>query len=138
MFTGGLEARLLRPWHVELLRKAKTRRMYFAYDTPDDYEPLVEVGRLLREGGFTRASCTAACYVLTGYPGDTMERAEERLLKTWNAGFLPFAMLYRNASGQTDSNWRKFQRLWVRPEIICSRMKLWKEPSNDESRVLQQ
>lgn len=123
MFTGGLEARLLRPWHVELLRKAKARRMYFAYDTPDDYEPLVEAGRLLREGGFTKASHVAVCYVLIGYPGDTMDAAQKRLLDTWDAGFLPFAMLYRDKSGNTDSEWRKFQRLWVRPEIICSRMK---------------
>lgn len=123
MFTGGLEARLLRPWHVDLLREARTRRMYFAYDIPDDYEPLVEAGRLLRAGGITKASHTALCYVLIGYPGDTMERAERRLLDTWDAGFLPFAMLYQDEHGNTDSEWRRFQRLWVRPEIICSRMK---------------
>ena len=35
VFTGGLEAKLLQPWHVDLLREAKTERMYFAYDTAD-------------------------------------------------------------------------------------------------------
>ena len=123
VFTGGLEAKLLLPWHVDLLRETKTKRMYFAYDTPDDYEPLVAAGKLLREGGITKASHRAACYVLIGYPGDTMEKAEKRLLDTWAAGFVPFAMLYRDKDGQTNPDWRKFQRVWVRPEIICSRLK---------------
>ena len=60
VFTGGLEAALLRPWHVELLREVKAARMYFAYDTPGDYEPLVQAGRLLRDGGITKASQRAA------------------------------------------------------------------------------
>jgi hypothetical protein len=56
VFTGGLEAVLLRPWHVKLLREVKAARMYFAYDTPSDYEPLAEAGRILRDGGITKAS----------------------------------------------------------------------------------
>lgn len=122
-FKGGLEARLLRPWHVDLLRKVKAKRMYFAYDTPDDYEPLVQAGRLLREGGISQASHRAACYVLIGYKGDTMDAADKRLRDTWRAGFVPYAMLYRGESGETDPEWRKFQRLWVRPEIVISQLK---------------
>ena len=56
VFTGGLEARLLKSWHVDLLRTVKPKRMYFAYDTPDDYEPLIQAGQLLREGGITKTS----------------------------------------------------------------------------------
>lgn len=123
VFTGGLEARLLRSWHVDLLRKAKAKRMYFAYDTPDDYEPLVAAGRLLRDGGITQASHRAACYVLIGYPGDNMDAANTRLYDTWAAGFIPYAMLYKDETGATDPAWRKFQRLWVRPAIIMSQLK---------------
>lgn len=123
VFTGGLEANLLRAWHVDLLREMKTKRMYFAYDTPDDYEPLVAAGRLLRAGGITQASHRAVCYVLIGYPGDTMDAAEKRLRDCWSAGFFPYAMLYKNESGATDPAWRKFQRLWVRPAIIMSQLK---------------
>lgn len=122
VFTGGLEAKLLRSWHVELLRQSKARRMYFAFDTPGDYEPLVEAGKLLRDGGITKASHKAKCYVLIGYAGDTMDAAEQRLRDTWAAGFVPYAMLYKNEAGDTDAQWRKFQRLWVRPEIILSRL----------------
>lgn len=123
LFTGGLEARLLRPWHVDLLRSVRATRMYFAYDTPEDYEPLVAAGHLLRQGGISAASHRAACYVLIGYPGDTMEAAERRLADTWRAGFLPYAMLYRDNTGNTDGAWRKFQTSWIRPVSIVAQMR---------------
>ncbi|MDR1021211.1 MAG: hypothetical protein LBL73_10670, partial [Synergistaceae bacterium] len=123
VFTGGLEAALLRPWHVELLREVKAARMYFAYDTPEDYEPLVLAGRLLRDGGITKASHRAACYVLIGYPTDTPDAAGARLRAAWEAGFVPYAMLYRDGTGAADADWRRFQRAWVRPEIVLCRLK---------------
>ena len=123
IFTGGLEAKLLRPWHVELLREVKTKRLYCAYDTPDDYEPLVAAGKLLTAAGFTRESRKPNCYVLIGYPGDSFDKAEKRLRDTWAAGFAPYAMLYRNGAGETAADWRKFQRLWVRPQILFTTLK---------------
>lgn len=123
VFTGGLEARLLKPWHVELFRESKTHRMYFAYDSPSEYEPLVEAGKLLRDGGITKASNYAKCYVLIGYKGDTFEKAEKRLRDTWAAGFVPYAMLYRDKSGEVSKEWSDFQRLWVRPQIVMSKLK---------------
>jgi hypothetical protein len=123
VFTGGLEAALLRPWHVDLLRDVRAARMYFAYDTSDDLEPLVQAGRLLRDGGITKASHRAACYVLVGFAGDTMDAAGARLRTAWEAGFVPYAMLYRDETGAVDSSWRRFQRAWLRPEIVISRLK---------------
>ncbi|MBB6219020.1 radical SAM superfamily enzyme YgiQ (UPF0313 family) [Anaerosolibacter carboniphilus] len=115
IFSGGLEAKILKNWHVDLLREVKPKQMFFAYDTPDDYEPLVEAGRKLLQAGFTTASHTLRCYVLMGYKGDTFEKAEKRLIDTIKAGFMPFAMLYKDADGKEDSNWAKFRSLWVRP-----------------------
>ena len=109
--------------HVDLLRQVKAKRMYFAYDTADDYEPLLAAGKLLQAGGITRQSHRARCYVLIGYQGDGFEAAEKRLLDTWAAGFAPYAMLYKNEDGQTDPEWRQFQRMWVRPQIMFSRLK---------------
>lgn len=118
IFSGGLEPRRLKPWHVDLLRKARTRRLYCAYDTPDDYEPLCEAGKLLAQGGIPRSHHVAACYVLIGYRGDAFDRAESRLRAAWDAGFVPYAMLYRDAIGQRDAEWARFQRHWIRPEIV--------------------
>jgi hypothetical protein len=121
--TGGLESRLLKQWHVDLIRKARVKRFYFSYDNPDNFEPLVEAGKLLRENGYSRASHAAACYVLIGYEGDTMVEAEKRLCNTWAAGFLPFAMLYRGEDGRIDRDWSVFQRTWVRPQIVTQKLK---------------
>jgi len=123
IFTGGLEAKLLLPWHVQLFRETKTKRLYCAYDTADDYEHLVHAGKLLRDGGITQKSQTARCYVLIGYPGDTFDAAEKRLRDTWRAGFLPFAMLFRDEQGEVKPDWAVFQRLWARPHIVYSKLK---------------
>lgn len=124
VFTGGLEARILKPWHAEKLKVIGTKRLYMAYDTPDDYEPLVEAGKMLRDAGFTFASHIMSCYALIGYRGDTFEKAEKRLMRTIDAGFMPYAMLYRDHKGETDPEWRKFQRVWARPVIIASNLKM--------------
>lgn len=122
-FTGGLEAKVMRPWHCEELRKLKPERLYCAYDTPDDYEPLVCAGRMLQDAGFTTTSHVMSCYVLIGYKGDTFDKADKRLRDTIKAGFVPYAMLYRDESGKVDPDWRKFQRTWVRPEIVITKAK---------------
>ena len=117
VFTGGLEARELKDWHCELLRSVKPRRMYFAYDTPDDYEPLVEAGVKLRNAGFSVRSHCMKCYNLVGYKGDTFKKAEDRLIQTIKAGFVPFAMLYRDESGNVSQEWEQFQRVWANAVI---------------------
>ena len=123
ILVGGLEAKLLKPWHIELLLDVKAKRIYFAYDTADDLEPLIAAGKLLGEAGITRQSRKSNCYVLIGYPGDSFDAAEKRLREAWRAGFFPFAMLYRNNDGETEESWRKFQRQWVRPAIVATQIK---------------
>ena len=122
-FTGGLEAKILKPWHCDRIAKIKLERAYFAYDTPDDYEPLVEAGKMLRDAGVKHKSHQLSCYVLIGYRGDTYEKAEKRLRDTWQAGFMPYAMLYRDKDGSIDNEWSKFQRQWCRPMIIMANLK---------------
>ena len=130
-FTGGLEAKELKPWHCELLREARPERMYFAYDTPDDYEPLVMAGRMLIETGITPQSHVMACYNLIGYKGDTFEKANTRLNQTIKAGFMPYAMLYRDEKGKVDREWAKFQREWLRPAIVSTKFgEVWSQCKN--------
>lgn len=121
-FTGGLEAAKLKPWHVESLREIKPKQIFFAYDTPDDLEPLQVAGKMLIDGGFTTASHTLRCYVLCGYKGDTIEKAEKRMKQVLLAGFTPMAMLWRDNNGYRNPDWigGKFQKKWARPAIIHS------------------
>jgi len=120
-FTGGLEAKILQDWHINLLADLKPKTVYFAYDTPDDYEPLVRASKMIKPAVFSEKSHNVCCYVLIGYPKDTFSQAETRLKQVLDLGLMPFAMLYRDNKGQYDSEWRKFQRLWARPTIIYSR-----------------
>lgn len=127
-FTGGLEAKKLRPWHCDLLREARAERMYFAYDTPDDYEPLIQAGRMLMDAGISPQSHVMACYNLIGYQGDTFDRAQKRLEQTIQAGFMPYAMLYRDSGGRVDREWSRFQREWLRPAIVSKKFgEVWSD-----------
>lgn len=122
-FTGGLEAKRLKAWHVGRLLKLNPESMYFAYDAPDDLEPLIEAGKLLVEAGYKKSSKFACCYVLIGHQKDTMSAAEKRLLQTWDAGFFPMAMLWRNDKGIASKEWRKFARSWANHYIVGSKLK---------------
>jgi hypothetical protein len=112
---------------AELLRSLKPRRLYFAYDTPGDYGPLVDAGSTLRMAGFTAASHVLSAYVLCGWPkskhrkSDTFIQAERRMRKTMDAGFVPFAMAYRDSDGQKQPGWAAFQKRWARPQIIYAK-----------------
>ena len=117
-FTGGLEAARLEPWHVDELLTVKPKQMFFAYDTPDDLEPLQRAGKMLLDAGWTRASKTLRCYVLCGHPQDSFEAASHRMQETLDAGLWPMAMLYRDRDGKVDLDWRRFQRRWARPAIM--------------------
>lgn len=118
-FTGGLEAKLLTKDHARRLRDLRPKSVYFAYDTPDDLEPLIQAGRYLRDAGFTKASHVLRAYVLIGHKGDTFEKATERLTATWDAGFFPMAMLYRDQKGEYAEDWKRFQREWANPIITA-------------------
>ena len=127
-FTGGLEAARLKDWHVHALVELKPRQMFFAYDTSDDYEPLL-IEKMLKAAGFTRHQMR--CYVLIGYRGDTFEKAEQRLRQTLELGFFPMAMLYRDEIGVRDRQWMRFQKPWARPAAIYAMAKSMKSIKGD-------
>jgi len=122
-FTGGLEPKRLKQWHIDELIKLKTERMYFAYDGPEDREPMYEAGKLLKENNITLRSRVPCAYCLIGYPKDTFENAEKRLIECLDFGFMPMAMLYRDEKGEKSKEWADFQRVWARPTIIWSNYK---------------
>lgn len=116
-FTGGLEAALLRDWHIDLLQSVAAKQVFFAYDTPDDWEPLIIAARKMQAAGFTPASKRIRAYCLIGFPGDTFDAADKRLRSTLSLGVLPMAMLWRNDGGDRDPDWVRFQRPWMRAAI---------------------
>jgi hypothetical protein len=126
-FTGGLEALALEDYQVELLASLRPRpNMFFAYDPDDEFETLRSAASRLLDAGFTRESHRLRTYVLIGYPKDTFELAEARLLQMYSIGFTPMAMLWSPTKPaqekyRPDPTWRAFQRRWARPAIIHAR-----------------
>lgn len=123
-FTGGLEAAKLKDWHIDLLLKLRLKEIFFAYDTPDDFEPLLNASIMLKKAEIIKStSHIARCFVLIGYPFDSLFEAENRLKTVMSLGFFPMAMLYRNYSGKYEKEWRRFQREWANPKIVGYKMK---------------
>jgi len=120
IFSGGIEAKLLKPWHIDLFSSIRLKELFCAYDTPDDIEPLIQAGKMLNAANITLENRKARAYVLIGYPKDTFHYAYKRILQTINAGFFPFAMLWRNNKGEFKKEWRQFQREWANNIIIAS------------------
>ena len=119
-FTGGLEAARLTPAIAEALRSVRPKTMFFAYDTPDDWEPLVRAAGMCWHAGFSKASHNVRAYVLVGWPKDTMDAAEQRLRQVLTLGIVPMAMLWRGTDGKRNPAWRTFQRIWARPSSVCA------------------
>jgi hypothetical protein len=123
-FTGGLEAKLLTQQISDRLYLLKPKRIYFAYDTDDDKEPLCCATKTLALSGFKfhPSSHVVSCYCLIGHPKDTFSMAESRLQFVSSLGIMPYAMLYRDGKGLANPTWRKFQREWCRPQIVATKM----------------
>lgn len=125
-FTGGLEAKALEEYHVDLLASLKPRpSMFWAYDPGDSFEEMERAARLMLAAGFTRASHRLRCYVLVGYPKDTIDLAAKRLEDMVRIGFTPMAMVWKPEKPAAEKyrpgpEWRAFQRRWTRPAIIHS------------------
>ena len=117
-FRGGLEAARLTDWHVHWLCGLRPSVMWFAYDAPDDYEPLVVALRKFK-GTDLYTRHRLRCFVLIGSPKDTLDAAEKRLRQVVALGAFPMAMLWRDDRGRVREDWRTFNRLWARPAIIA-------------------
>jgi hypothetical protein len=126
-FTGGLEAARLKLWHIQELIKLKPKEIFFAYDGPEDREPLFEAGRLLLQNGFYRKTQNLRAYVLIGYPKDTFEAAEKRLTECLKFGFIPMAMLYRDKTGERDPEWVRFAWPWMRPAAMSAKYRAFEK-----------
>jgi hypothetical protein len=121
-FTGGLEAARLTPQIAAMLALLRPRRIYFAYDTPNDAAPLADAANLCWSTGLKPSSHIVSAYVLIGYPKDNFSDAAGRLKFVAALGIMPFAMLYRDEAGKVDRVWRRFQREWCRPTIVGTKL----------------
>ena len=132
VFSGGLEPSMLTDRHAELLYSIKPARMWTAYDTKDDLEPLHEMRKKLLNAGFSYKCRKIGCYVLIGYKGDTFDAAEARLNEAIAAGYMPFAMLYRDERGEVNHDWKTFQREWCRMVYVGKKYSIYWNGRTDQ------
>jgi hypothetical protein len=113
-FSGGLDPRLLKKWHVDLLRTIRIDEAWISCDEPVMLKWVEQAADLLSFLPDKRKRC----YVLLGWNGESMEEAEKRLERILNLGFLPFAQLYQGpAKNEWPLEWKRFQRKWDRPAM---------------------
>ena len=118
-FTGGIDARLCRPWFAKRLGRMRVQILYTAYDVPGARPHVERTIKMLRDDGLSQRQ--VGCYVLVGQEGDTLEHAEARLEWVFQTGGTPFAMFYRPADDlrfTIPATWRSFVRKWNRPACI--------------------
>ena len=123
VFSGGLDPALLNKCHLEKMAGLNIEQLFTAYDDDHDLEPFINAAGILNEYGFTVKNRKAFCYVLIGYPNDTIDKAESRLKTVFSHGVIPFAMLYRDEIGNTKKEWRGFQRQWSNMWILMTTAK---------------
>ncbi len=89
-FNQGLEARLLTPFHVDLLRELRSVKIRFAFDAPKEETIVHDAVELCRRNGLK----DIGIYCLIGFD-DTPETARERLeiVRSW--GIRPNPMRYQ-------------------------------------------
>jgi len=117
IFSGGIEACRVTPHFVELLQSIRVAEVWLAYDHRRQLRHIKKACDLL--SFLPRRKLR--CYVLIGFGNDTIEKAQRRLQEAWDAGTLPFAMLYVDDRGwRKDDEWRRFQRKWTRPALMFS------------------
>lgn len=119
-FAGGFEANRVDDWLVERLRSLRIHHIYLAADTDASLGPLERAMGKLRKLNRNQLRV----YVLVGFCGEPMDKAEARLRRVWELGGLPFAQLYQPADRyiKYPQDWRNFARSWSRPAIIRAMM----------------
>jgi len=143
-FTGGIDARLCRPWFAKRLGRMRVQILYTAYDVPGAKPAVERTIRMLRNEGLSQRQ--VGCYVLVGQDGDSLARAEGRLEWVFQTGGTPFAMFYRPADDlrfTIPTAWRSFVRKWNRPACIFAghaRKDVTTEsaPASSETRALEE
>lgn len=136
-FTGGIESRLLKDWHVKRLMDMKFKRLYIAYDHEGQREDVQRVADMFLCAGIKISSLRPyiGCYCLIGYDGDTIYAARERLEYIQSTGIRPYPMYYRDEEtirNKIPTEWNDL----IRPYMIPMRINITKPDPRDSQDTL--
>lgn len=129
--SGGLEARRLTAWHANRLRALSMLQVFLAYDKPSQRDDARRAIDLLRTVGFSQRQ--ARCFVLMGFPGDTLQAANQRATDVLLWGGCPYAMYYQDGDGigRPEPEWHDLVREYSRPAAMADRMEPFLEADEE-------
>jgi hypothetical protein len=117
-FSGGIDLRLLEPWHRYLFERIRINEVWFACDTKAGLAQLEKAADIL---GFIPQK-KRRCYTMIGFNNETLAEAESRLERVYSLGYLPFCQLYQNDTRREyPAEWRALAKKWARPAIYRSK-----------------
>lgn len=118
IFSGGIQASLVDDWVAAWFEGLRIKEIFLAADTSGALPPLRRAVDKLKFLGLN--SNKLRCYVLIGYHGEKVERAEQRLEAVWGAGCMPFAQLYQpdDCYIKYPREWKALARTWSRPAAM--------------------
>ena len=111
VFSGGLDARLVDDWVAGQLAQLRIEQLFLAADTDAALDALRDAVAKLAFLGRSKLRC----FVLIGR--ESLAQARRRLDAVWDAGAMPFAMLYQPPSEWIEYSieWRQLRRAFSRP-----------------------
>jgi len=112
-FNQGLDARLLTPRHVDLLRSLDTPTLRFSFEHISQEDDLRRAISLVTGAGFTTRRITV--YVLIGFD-DTPADALYRLQTVKALGIRPFPQRYQPLDALVKNNY--VAPSWTRAELL--------------------
>lgn len=124
-FTGGIEAVRVGKWFCTLIAGLRINAMYLAYDRPEQQAGVERAAKLLMKhnASLRAGNHKLLCYVLVGYPGDSVGEARGRIDWVKSIGVTPFAMYYlpETATGSTiPPLWHDEIFRWRSPGLMYS------------------
>jgi hypothetical protein len=109
--TGGIDASLLKPWHVDAIASLRPKSVWTAYDHPGEYDALRNAAAMFADAGLINGSHTVGAYVLMGWCGDTPEKAEERCRQVIALGIRTQAMLLNGGDEVKRDDYKRWRDL---------------------------
>lgn len=125
-FLGGLDVLLIRDWHIDRLVRLGTKLRYFyiAYDREAQRGSVENVIQKCYDAGLRQKHI--GCFVLVGFPGDTIEAADRRCEWVFVQGGQPFAMYHRPKDDKRTvkpPEWSRLVRKWCWQSTIFKHMR---------------
>lgn len=111
----GIDARLLTPENISLIKQIKIRKIHFAWDNPKDEMKIIPKLKMFKEMTGIRDR-EAIVYMLVNF-NSTFEEDLHRVYTIREIGMTPYTMIYEKEKTKSSDQVRRLQN-WTNNKII--------------------